>query len=108
MCKHNSSPLPCLLCEHSGTTLATFAGVGPSALPASLRGHPIWGCLALKCSAYERNCMVADAHRYAHLLLNAQDITDNECRAQLENVLPALPERKKDCPLGKSMPAEPP
>jgi len=66
MCKHNSSPLLCLLCEHSGTTLATFAGVGPSALPASLRGHPIWGCLALKCSAYERDCMVADAHRYGY------------------------------------------
>ncbi|KAH0285117.1 hypothetical protein M436DRAFT_67763 [Aureobasidium namibiae CBS 147.97] len=35
-------------------------------------------------------------------------VTDIGCRAQLEKVLPALPERKKDCPLGNSMPAVPP
>ena len=66
MCKHNASRLPCLLCEHSGTTLASFAGVGPSAMPASLLGHPLWRCLAAEeRSGYERDCMVADAHRYA-------------------------------------------
>jgi hypothetical protein len=64
-----SSPTPsrfCQLCYRSDTVLAHRDHIAPSVLPASLLEHPIWKSLTTQhFSAYERNCKVADAHKYA-------------------------------------------
>jgi hypothetical protein len=63
------SPMPsrfCQLCYRSETVLARRDHIAPSVLHASLLEHPIWKLLTTQeLSAYERDCKVADAHKYA-------------------------------------------
>lgn len=62
------SASPSELCNRSSSVLTTRDYVAPGALPVSLREHPVWGHLVThEGSAYERDCKVADAHRYVNL-----------------------------------------
>lgn len=76
--------------------LATRDGIAPGALLVSLREHPVWGLLVThEGSAYERDCKVADAHRYDASFVFSDSCTDIGDRAQV-SLPPALLERKKD------------
>jgi hypothetical protein len=89
-----SSPIE--LCHRSSSVLATRDRIAPGALPVSLREHPIWGhFVAHEGSAYERDCKIADGHRYHSSFMSIDRNTNNGRRAQV--FLPAaLLERKKD------------